>query len=114
MKFTCEKALLQAAISTKKKTTSPQPAQKGKVVHRTLSTCQQNVDNSLIPGVDVGVDVLNDLRHLRGLLHELFHPLNGVHHGGVVPVQLPPAQFPPKAPFLRWREFCWRLRTICV
>lgn len=40
---------------------------------------------SFVPGVDIGVDVLDDLGHLGGFLGHGLHLLDGVHDRGVVP-----------------------------
>ena len=44
-----------------------------------------------IPGVDVGVDVLDGLSLLRRIFNKLFHTFNGVHGGGMIPAVEDPA-----------------------
>lgn len=38
----------------------------------------------LVAGIDIGVQVFNDLGHLRVRLREILYPFNGVHDRGVV------------------------------
>lgn len=42
-------------------------------------------DYLLIPDIDIGGNILDDLLDFRVLLDHLFHPVDGVEDGGVVP-----------------------------